>query len=316
MFVLCGKAVQWGLQRVQQSRDSHQPIGRHYKWPTLGKHANGLPSFSNELFSGPYDYTDVIAPLYRDLFEGNYNYKSEGNDYPEFRALIAHVYESPKLFKHFSGGYPDALTISQILQFIGSLVERYVHEFDTTDYSVAKLTDIFTPLENGVFFESLPVEVHIPILFLFFDKDVLSLSERVAIERMSDAFQIARAPKVAYAPGVHPSVVSAATHCLVLRGYQLSHESLRQLSEACESTDAYPISQIDSFFAALRIVTGHDTGYAQLLLSPIGWATNYRTVLPTVEGTSVRSYPARLEHFGWLRENIPVVTSGGNEHGI
>ncbi|HJP66419.1 MAG TPA: hypothetical protein VKA30_08970 [Actinomycetota bacterium] len=66
---------------------------------------------------------------------------------------------------------------------------------------------------------------------------------------------------------------------------------------------------VDRFFAALRIATGIETGYAQIVLRPIGWAEDYLgTLPPLIPGPVVRRYPPRFDDYGWLVKDRPVVT--------
>jgi hypothetical protein len=89
---------------------------------------------------------------------------------------------------------------------------------------------------------------------------------------------------------------------LVLNDLSIQAAGLRSISDAIYDLRTYPLPLIDLFFAALRIVTNADTGYAQLVVRPRDWAINYRADLPPLTGTSLRRYPDRLDNFGWLRE--------------
>ena len=48
------------------------------------------------------------------------------------------------------------------------------------------------------------------------------------------------------------------------------------LSQILSDINAYPQSQVDRFFAALRIITALKTGYAQLRMQPNGWASHHK----------------------------------------
>lgn len=72
--------------------------------------------------------------------------------------------------------------------------------------------------------------------------------------------------------------------------------------------DAFSIGYIsnpalETFFAALRTVTGLATGYAQILAEPLGWAHTFDTHLPGLYGVYVRSYPNWFENYYW---NAPL----------
>ena len=81
------------------------------------------------------------------------------------------------------------------------------------------------------------------------------------------------------------------------------------LSHAITNPQLYPLRLIDTFFASVRIATGLDTGYAQLLTRPIGWASWYKATLPPLEGTTTRAYPPCLEESRW-NEDVPTLRPG------
>lgn len=58
----------------------------------------------------------------------------------------------------------------------------------------------------------------------------------------------------------------------------------RSIYDAIYDLRTYPLPLIDIFFAALRIVTNADTGYAQLVVRPKEWAINYKADLPPLAG--------------------------------
>jgi len=59
---------------------------------------------------------------------------------------------------------------------------------------------------------------------------------------------------------------------------------------------------VDNFFAALRVVTGVETGYSQFVVRPSGWGRRWDADLPSVRVVSTRAYPDHFENYGWLRE--------------
>lgn len=71
----------------------------------------------------------------------------------------------------------------------------------------------------------------------------------------------------------------------------------------------YPLEIIEAFFAMLRLSTGFETGYAQLLVEPIGWAPWYTAKLPCLTGTAVRRYPPQFEDYYWTRDILPLLTT-------
>jgi hypothetical protein len=63
-------------------------------------------------------------------------------------------------------------------------------------------------------------------------------------------------------------------------------------------------------FAALRLVTGIECGYAHTFLKPIGWSPGYDGRLARiVPGAIIRRYPTSFDNWGWLVERSPVSDS-------
>ncbi|HLN60588.1 MAG TPA: hypothetical protein VK464_03480 [Symbiobacteriaceae bacterium] len=157
--------------------------------------------------------------------------------------------------------------------------------------------------------DQLVVDIVVPILFLRFDFDELEIAERTFICKLEEPLQLARASVKSFSRDVNGCVLSAATHALVLEGWKIDNSGGRwNSSGVSENVRAYPLDLINTVFGAFRIVTGLPTGYAQLLLKPVGWARRYVADLPPVEGTSVRgAYPTGFDNYYWLRESLPII---------
>ena len=116
-----------------------------------------------------------------------------------------------------------------------------------------------------------------------FNFDSAAIADNTSIERMSDEFQLARYTKGSKSMGINSTVLGAATHALVLNGWELKNDRYYEAFNAFYVASAYPTEQIDKFFTAVRIATGASTGYAQLLLRPRGWTHDYDAHLPPVD---------------------------------
>jgi hypothetical protein len=200
----------------------------------------------------------------------------------------------------------DFFTFS-IRYLLETLADRYVHIKNHALYDEASYSEIVIPFFNCLFEEKLYVDICVPILFLNFNFDTLSLVGNNIIQKMDEPFQLARASKSAHGPGVHQSVIPAATHMLVMRGWYVPNQNQWQLTNLFSDSSVYPIEIIDKFFASLRILTGFPTGYAQVLMRPVGWAKTFLASLPPIEGTSIRAYPPRFENHYWNVNNIPAI---------
>lgn len=85
----------------------------------------------------------------------------------------------------------------------------------------------------------------------------------------------------------------------MLTNYTLPNENQVLVWHILGDNGLYPLKVINSFFAALRIVTGYLTGYGQLLVRPIGWASGYKANLMPLEKISIKEYPRSFEDGCW-----------------
>ncbi len=304
LFELVAHTVKEGLECVQQLEAENKYIGTHLSWPQLSYWDSGLPNIHENLLSGPTDYKGAFG-LYSD-------HHVRIDELQTFEALLNYAYSDNRIKGYFippNRTEPDEKLFKVEVFFLaGYLIDRYMHVYKDASFSVERLLPMYVSLESGLLKELLLVDIVVPILFLKFDFDSIALGNDATIERMNDGFQLARASKRAYGPGVHTSVLSSATHAFILGGWELRNRSWWEVTNVYSETSAYPLRSIDRFFAAIRIATGTDTGYAQLLMRPVEWAHDYTAHLPPIEGTSIRGYPTWFENFYWLNP-VPTLTA-------
>lgn len=302
-------AVKEGLGFISQLIQDKELIGTYYNWPTVSFHDNGLPSFSEEFFTnGPIQYSKAFGGLLS---------KIKADELDSFLNLWKFVKEQVSIKKRLLLPNmllePDSDHAADFLKFNvfkipEDLIDRYIHINGNTSFEKKVFDSIYDEYIAGIFEERLPVDICVPILFLKFKFDDLMIGPAIKIEKMDNPFHLARAPIKAYGPGVHKSVLSCATHMLVMENWSVSNSNIGQLTEILSNTSAYPIEKINDFFASLRIINNSETGYAQLLIRPRNWATSYEAYLPPLYGTSIRSYPNRFENYYWYKKDIPELS--------
>lgn len=311
------EAVKDGLKEVKKVQDENKYIGQHFSWVKIDYRENGMPNLHETSYSsGPTDYGQAFLKQFpdREPLIKSENISSINN-------FLKYCLQNDDLCKYLRfPGTEESKTLDSFLQIkyliiVGNLLDRYIHVFDSFDLVEDNFKIIYNPYENFLFNENLNLNICVPILFLKFDFDEYKIAENYKIKRMSDNFHMARFSKKAYGPGVHESVLSAATHCFVIEGYHLKRpDNHWQVFDITSNTQAYPLNLINSFFGAIRIATGHKTGYAQLLIEPIDWAFGYKHKLPNLAGTSIRSYPTWFENFYWNDVNLPTLNESQNDH--
>lgn len=260
-----------------------------------------MPSFSHE-HNAPKDYGDALRPRFH-LFASSDEPDPELRKEESFQALLEFVRADERLGQYLRADLVDIFEI-HVEGMIGDLVDRYIHINTTTAFDPDRFINVYLPIEHVMLNEELSALLLVPLLFLNVPIDQFSLDQNAEIVRLSDSLQLARAPsRMRY--GEHPLVQACATHALLLGAYTVQNDDWLSFGHITSDPQRYPIRKIDTFFAALRIATGLHTGYAQLLLLPLEWATSYRATLPPLVSTTVRTYPPAFENYAW---NEPVPT--------
>lgn len=314
LFRLTAEAVENSLGHIRQLIAEKKYIGTYFNFPKMYYFENGMPDFSQNSFSGPTDYKGAFGrnndkPIRVDLipsFVALFKYIDSAETCSRLRAYFSSTsVDTPaeevegveRLNQSFYQGSMDL--------FVSGIVDRYIHLYGDAPFSVERFAPIYLPLESGIFKESLPIDIVVPILFLKFDFDRVQLRDDLSIERIDEGLQLARFLKGSNSSEVKDTVMGAATHALVMHGWELRNRRYYEAFNAYYVYSSYPIERIESFFTALRIAAGAATGYAQLLICPLDWTHHYVADLPPVEGISTRSYPVWFENHYWRK---PVAT--------
>lgn len=305
------RAVKDGLGEVRDAVSGGNYIGTYYEWPRLSYRDNGLPQLSSSSFQGPKEYRGCFGVLGREPLVIE-------QDISSFNDLVDFVKDRPSLLSRFVLEHWESqnkgldLDIDLPAMFIRSTIkdaiERYAHIYGTFDFDESRANNIVAEVESVVFDESLNIDILVPILFVDFEFDIRELVDGIKIQRIDEKFHLARSKVRSRNVSVHDSVLSSATHALVLENWCVPNADRMLQFDILDNPRAYPLDRIDKFFGAVRIVTGFDTGYAQVLAAAKGWIRDPKADLPYIEGATVRCYPARLEDYYWNLESIPVVS--------
>lgn len=152
---------------------------------------------------------------------------------------------------------------------------------------------------------NLPIVFGVPILMTKFDFDVELVDSNMAVIKMDENLQIAKAERWSETLKSTSSVVAnAATHLLILTGWTMPNTKGIP-NPGYTELEWHPTDRIDRFFDALRVVSGIDTGYAEVFIVPErgAWAHRFnRDLPPVIYGASTRRYPSDFDNFGWLKQ--------------
>lgn len=313
IYELISKAVEDGLAIVREHETNGKLIYRYFDFPIMRHFPSGFPSFSKS-------YLTDDAPLnYRSVFGGK-GYPPE--NIPSWQEFWDFAHEDKHLSRFWSiGDYikdmwhnPDAdlIRIHSEISVYGSiekLIDRYIHVSDKKEMDESLFRPIYIEWERAIFLGELPINIVIPILCVMFSFEKLDITTDISIEKMDDTFQLARNNRSTYTVSTHETVIGTATHALILKEWVVNNNNiLNQRHRILNDIRTYSsaIREIENFFAAFRSETAVETGYSQIIITPIGWADSWQAYLPPVDVVTVRAYPEHFEKHIWL-EKPPVL---------
>jgi hypothetical protein len=302
------------LVRAREALDAWIPSVSQY--PSLSQFDFGWPNISHSVLgSNVPHYSGLFGPVKSDMLPFAYS------DIAHMEELVGFARTHERLADYYSlpidGETADRLFRMQVADIVVDVLDRALHLYGD-EFSDDQLREVYAEFEMGVLVEPLPVAIVVPVALTPFDFDGrVEISEGLGLERMSDEWQLARAPKGQQhgeGAGASPVVVGAATHALVLDHWELpNRKGFSNLQT--HRLGFYPLEEIERFFEALRIVTGMQTGFAQISIRPIGWAHRWVAGLPAIfPGALGRRYPAWFDDWGWLRQPpAPISTEQVSE---
>jgi hypothetical protein len=317
-FNLLKEAVKDGLIRVEQAIKEKKFIGGHYSFPKIGYFQSGFPQFSeHDANKCPLDYSDIfgystssVSRIKKDVEAESIESWKKFKEFAEGDSFLKIFYG---FGEHYTSRFDDLASkewhsVYYTYGLIMRLVDRYVHIAGGTEFDEQKFAGIYSEWETSVFLPKLPLSVYVPIICTHFDFEDGSLDFNAEVVKMSDGIQLGRNEQHDITNAPHKIVIGAATHALVLHGWTMPNLTRDKRDEILFDFRAFAsvLPQVDNFFAALRVVTGVETGYSQLVLKPYGWSDRWKAFLPSVYVVSTRAYPEHFEKFGWLR-NPPAI---------
>jgi hypothetical protein len=206
---------------------------------------------------------------YAALFGSYRNTELKLNDLEGYGEFTEYAKTNEKCAEYFSipgldNKYRSGFIITHAEQMLLSLIERYILVYDLA-WDDEKFWDVYKPLEAAIHFEDLPLSVVVPICFICFEGEEYNISESVSIKRFSNNFNRARILIDHYGASVHEKVVDCASHGIFLKNFTMKNAGAFLHRDTPTQPEVYPKDDIDTLFSAIRIATGYDTGYAQML---------------------------------------------------
>ncbi|SRR5216683_2270572 len=288
-----------------------QYISPHHEYPNMSLLDSGFPHFTEAGFhndNSPRDYVGIIRPngllgllsgIGRPLVD-----LPKGRELASF--LRSHqVGERLKLDPVYKDPFSDRV----VDRLVGDAVERYLHLHGiTAPIEVKRREAVIQPLMVGTILRTLNLSLVVPITLTHFEVDHFSLTETTYISRIPKKLQLGRTLISTLGSGAVKMVVGAATHAFVSNGWSIEVDNVDEVPKSLNQSSSNALDAIESFFSALRVATGIETGYAQMLWVPRGWALSYYCDLTPVYGTTLRRYPSEYDNYGWVYKGATVET--------
>lgn len=308
LFEVLSDAVKTGLEIAKNRRQAGEFIPRHSGWLKLGWFPSGMPYFAD--VNGPLNYSPLFAGGFASILSPGKK-QDHYSDEDSFKKYENYVSKVPQINERI--GVQDAeMSRSFRRVLLGQLVERYIYLNDSADFNSSKFLPIYREVETFLFNEVLPVTLVVPILRLTFESKSVEIDSNTSLIRMDDDLQLARMHDVDFAYTGSRLVRSPATHAFVRSNLAIKNDNLFVIDRAIQKMEAEIIDDIDLLFAALRVVTGFQTGYAQLLSVPVGWATGYNARLKPLFRNTAQNYPPEFG-IGRMKTAPPHVSQENSE---
>ncbi len=283
--------------------------------PQLSVRDNGMPSISDEPFgggNGPVEYSSVLEPPWGDD-EARAKGKFPDTDFPRLASLRKFVADRPTVQAAYMEKPFDRLLEFLVNGGVEDAANEYFLRFGEIASNERTRSAVLRPFLRALTAERLITPVVIPIALTRFAFDRARMSDDALLIRMSAGLQQARWYSKARSANGHDSVLASATHALILTDWGIPNDANWRLGETLSLAAPQVTSVVETFFAALRLELGIDTGYAQEIRMGRGWRSHARLREPEVYAVGARRYPSWFDDYGWNLNQLPEVDRDGIE---
>lgn len=307
--------VKDGIQKVAEYQTAGGTVARYTSWSEVDFARNGLPIITSHTLNVPNDYAELFSS-----YLGVGVRKIDVTELPPYTTYLDYIAKTPALRGRFFPNRQGKEDVTDIYKTVAladvyRLIDRYIHTVGSCEFQLEPAKKIIGDYLQYMTSEFLPIDIVVPILCIDFDFDYLEVSNNIEIRRLTIEEHQARLRATSTRVSVHNNVLSAATHALVFRNWTVKNKEWTFEFNILSNIQAYPIVDIDRFFASIRIMTEAPTGYAQIFSFAVSWISNPISMLPEVHGVTTRSYPAGFENYYWNTDPIPTI-SVSEMHGI
>jgi hypothetical protein len=277
--------------------------------PTISIRDNGMPSISDAPFmggNGPLEYGSVLEPSKRDG-ESRSGHKFPDANFPALASLRKFISDRPDVQAAYMEKPFDRLLRILVDGGVEDAANEHFLRYGEVASDCRTRTAVLRPVLRAFTAENLSTPVVIPIALTRFTFDRVRLAKDAILLRMSPQLQQARWYGKARSANGHDAVLASATHALVLTDWSVPNDAKWKLSETLSRNEPKVTFEIETFFAALRLELGIETGYAQEIRLGRGWRSFARLAEPEAHAVGARRYPSWFDDYGWNADPLPEV---------
>ena len=277
-----------------------------YKWPKVKELSifNGLAFGKNDYSYS--DYSTFISTYHEDG-------KVYIRDIEGYSSCVSFITENSNILPLIWYRDKEEDIDIALCLLLGKIIERYVSTLHTLNFKDDCFYDVYTTVTNTYFLDVLEFNICIPILFIEFNDDHISINNNLSIEKMSDELIRSKHFIGYYDSRFEKTVLDCATHMLVIKNFTLENKKLTS-KDSFSNWRIFPIDIIDSVFAGIRVLTSFPTGYAQFIVLPINnWIdTQCKGELLGLAGSKIKGYPEYFLEYYWQKPHSFITSDCGN----
>lgn len=230
--------------------------------------AHGIPRY--ELRDFPEERTQYGA-----IFNGYSSDKINILNIDGFSDLYQFITNEPEVRKALFEDEKIDNAKYKIRNLVSEIVEQYLYDIEATGAVPEEIQEKLRSFVGRKLLrfldDTLKIDICVPICLATFESDGIKLSDEIEIVRIPDDIQKSRKQSCSYEMNTEDWVASCATHMIVLHGYCFDNKEYISINTVTRNYNAYPLHVIDSIMAVIRVVTGYEIGYEQILSIPLGW---------------------------------------------
>ncbi len=182
--------------------------------------------------------------------------------------------------------------------YVLHVIDRYFQLHNKLKFQEDAFRKICFEWLNCITKKELGFNLVIPILMTTFSFKKFQLSDEIEICKMDNQFQKSRHNYVSENSSANERVVASATHAFRITKNSYIKSDSNSMSFLNKNKELAQVT--DLLFGYLRLVTNCITGYAQLIIEPVGWAQSWIADLNPLIINTTRAYPTIFEeHRYW-----------------